>query len=143
MASDVVGRGEQLVRTEFRGTVKVDRRRRLVGRERDDPLDAGIKGRLDHILGAHDIRFDALERVVFRGGNLFQRRGMDYELDAFHGAPEPIDVAHIPDEIPQRRMLRDRKPLLHLELFELVPRVNDDALECMLFEKGPDKLLSE
>jgi hypothetical protein len=143
-AFEVVGRNEQLIRTELGGPVQIDRRRRFVGAERHDLLDPLVQRRLNHILGAQDVGLDRLERIVLGRRHLFQGRGVDHQIDSLHGAAEPVPIAHVADEVPHLGVLFQRIHLLHFELLELVAGIDNYPPHVrVLLKQDLHHLLSE
>src|SRR5438445_678754 len=53
------------------------------------------------VLGSVDVGADALERVVFGGGDMLQRGRMHDDVDLAHRHVEPIAVTHVADEEAQ------------------------------------------
>ena len=122
----VVAGDEQLVGGQLRGAVQVDRAGRLVGGERDHLLHAGVDGGLDDVLAAHDVGLDELERVVLRGVDLLERRGVHDVVDVVHRAQQPALVADVADEPAQARVVAEQLP--DLVLLELVAGEDDQSL---------------
>ena len=140
LASQVVGRDEQLVRAQFGGAVEIDRADRLVGGERNHSLDALVQAGVDDVLGADDVGLDAFNRVVFGGGHLLEGGRVNHDIDALESAFETVAVAHVADEEAQ---LTVREALRHLVLLELVARIDDDAGGPMLGEQPAHECLAE
>ncbi|MCU0793104.1 MAG: hypothetical protein MUE42_09715, partial [Opitutaceae bacterium] len=69
----------------------------LVGGEGDDAADLGVEAGVDEVLGAEDVGLDALEGVVFGGGDLLEGGGVDDDVDALESAAEALLVADIAD----------------------------------------------
>ena len=61
-------------------------------------IDAGI----DDVLGADHIGLDALDRIVFGRRDLLQRGGVHDDVDAGESPVQPLAVANVADEEPQR-----------------------------------------
>src|SRR6266545_299019 len=108
---------EELLRAELGGAVEIEGATGLVGTHADYPLDPLVDGGVDHVLGAEHVGLDGLERVVLAGGDLLQRRRVEHDVHAVHGAQEPLAVAHVADEEAQRRIAEARH---HLRLLQLV-----------------------
>ncbi len=70
------------------------------------------------------VGLDALHRVVFGGGHLLQRGGVDDDSRTPACAAQPLGVAHVADEVAQAT--GSVKLLLHLVLLQLVARVDDE-----------------
>lgn len=144
VAADVVCGDEEFVGAKLGGPVEVDGRGGFVGAQRDDSLHADGHGGFDDILRSKHIGLDTLEGIVFGGGDLLERGGMDDGIDAFHGEAETIAVAHIANEEAKIRILRGGIVLVHLELLQFVAGVDDDAANVgMLAEQDFDEFFPE
>ena len=117
---------EHLVGAQLGRAVKIDGVGRLVGAEGDDAFDIVVDGAVDDVLGAEDVGFDELKRVVLGGRHLLERGGVDDEIDALHRAFEARQVAHVAEEEAELCLLLGREVAFHLELFEFIPAVHDD-----------------
>ena len=129
LATDVVGRGEQLVRAELGRTVQIDRGGRLVSRQRDDTRHVRIQARLDQVLGTEYVGLDAFKRIVLGGRHLLQRRGVDHNVDPLQCPTNPVSIAHVANEVTQLRIFLGRENLRHLELLKLVSREDDQTFD--------------
>src|SRR6185503_1972768 len=139
-ARDVVRGNEQLVGSELRCAIEVDRVRGLVGRKRNDLVDAGCQRRMEHILRAVYVRLDALHRVIFGRGHLLQSGRVYDVVNLSHRLDQAIPVAHVSNEVTHAVLM---KLVLHLRLFQLIPRINDDFRRSIALEYRPDVLPPE
>jgi hypothetical protein len=132
-ALDVVRGDEELVADELRRAVEVDRRRCLVGRQRDDPFDPGIERSVDDVLCASDVGLDELLRVVLARGDLLQRRRVHDRVDALEGASDPRTIADVAEEEAQgpTTVLDDVVLTRHLGLLQLVTGEDDEPLQVV------------
>src|SRR5262249_7755301 len=74
-----------------------------------------------------------LERIVFGGRDLLQRRRVHDYVDTVERAVQPFTVADVTDEIPQHGRV---EALLHLVLLQLVPTVDDEAPQVESLARG-------
>ena len=81
-----IARDKQLVGDQLGRAVKIDRTARLVGRQRDDALNALVDASVDHVHRADDVGLHAFERIVFGGRHDLQSRGMNHVINAVEGA---------------------------------------------------------
>src|ERR1035437_4891355 len=132
---------EEFVAHELRGAVEIDGAGGLVRAQRDDPLNLAIKGRIDDVLCAVDVCLDGLEGVVLGGRNLFERGGMDDDVNAVERPGQPLTISHVADEEPQPRIGPDL--LLELVLLEFVTAEYDDSPRRMPLEDRLDEGASE
>ena len=139
-AGHIIGGHKELVGAEFGGAIEIDRVGGLVGGEGDDLLHAIVQGCLDYVFGAAHIGLDALHGVVFGGRHLLERGGMDHIIDTMHGHIQPLGIPNIADEVTHAWLI---ERLLHFELLEFVPRIDDDLLWVISSQYGGDKLLAE
>lgn len=137
---EVVAGDEDLVGAELGGPVEVDGVGGLVRREGDHPLHVVFQGGGDDVGRAVDVGLDTFHRIVLRGGNLLERRGVDDEIDALHGQRKPRSVADIAEKIAHHRR---RKLLLHLKLLQLIPGIDDEPPGLVTIEHGAYEGLSE
>ena len=80
-----------------------------------------------------DIGLDGLPGIILTGGNLFQCCRMDHVIHAVQGAPEPCLIPHIPDEKAELIVrVQSLELILHLELLELIPGIDDQLLRIVL-----------
>ena len=114
---------EELVRSELGSAVEIDRAARLVGGKRHRAFHFLIDARVDQVHRAVDVRFHALERVVFGRRHDLRCRGMHHVLDAIERAVQALLVAYIADEEAHARV--GAVGLRHLPLLHLVARVDD------------------
>ena len=137
----VVAGDEELVGGELGRAVEVDRGGRLVGGQRDDPLDAGVDAGLDDVLRADDVRLHELPRVVLGGVDLLERGCVDDVVDAVHGPVEAVAVADVADEPAQPRVVAEQ--LAALVLLELVAAEDHDPLGVVVLQGLGDERLAE
>ena len=109
-----VAGGEEFVRTQFGGAVKIDGTGGLVRTEGHHPLDLLVGGYIDDVFRAHDVSLHGLEGVVLGGRHLFEGGGVDDVIDPVEGPVEPLFIPDIPDEVTHARVVILRKPLGHL-----------------------------
>ena len=69
----------------------------LVGGQADDALHARVNGGVQDIVRADDVRLHGLHREELAGGHLFQRCRVEDVIDAGHGIPDGLRVAHVAD----------------------------------------------
>ena len=69
----------------------------LVGGQADDALHARVNGGVQDIVRADDVRLHGLHREELAGGHLFQRCRVEDVVDAGHGIPDGLRVAHVAD----------------------------------------------
>ena len=69
----------------------------LVGGQADHPLDVGLDGRVQHVVGALDVGAHRLHGEKLAGGHLLQRRRVEDVVHAGHHVPQALDVAHVAD----------------------------------------------
>lgn len=72
---------------------------------------------------------DELHRVVLGRRHLLERCSVHHRVDAVQCAEQAIAIAHVADEVAQRRVALDGKLLRHLELLEFVAAENDQSLD--------------
>src|SRR6478752_4654276 len=137
----VVAEDEELVGGQLGRAVEVDRRARLVGRERDDLLDAGVDARLDDVLATEDVGLDELVRVVLARVDLLEGGGVHDVVGAVHGPAEAVEVADVTDEPAQARVVVEQ--LTDLPLLQLVTAVDDDPLGVVVVEHLADERLAK
>ena len=111
----------------------------FVGGQADDTLNARVNGGVQHIVGADDVRLHSLHREELAAGHLFQRRCVENVVDAGHGVPDGLRVAHIADvELDLARVLRvlGLQLVAHIVLLLLVAGENADFADI-----GGEKML--
>ena len=106
-------------------------------------LDIAVDGGIDDVGGAHDVRANHLERVVLRGRDLLQGRGMDDHVHAVEGAVEPVAVADVADKEAQVAMPLLGEEVAHLKLLQLVAAEDDQLLRPVVAEHDLRELLAE
>jgi len=106
------------------------------------PLLVTFVGALWGITGPSYWRDEAATLVAVQRpfGQLLRMLG---NIDAVHGAIEPVAVAHVADKIAHAGIPLFIKLLTHIELLQLVPTKNDEFSRSMVFEHGGEKLLTE
>jgi len=93
--------------------------KKLIADKRFADVDAYAGHIIDQavdVLRTQDIRLDRLERVIFGSRHLFKRSGVNHGINALHGTFEPVFVADITDEKPDRWKILLRVMLGHLKL---------------------------
>src|SRR5262252_1741344 len=110
---------EHLFGAQFRRAIQVDWIYRLVGAERQNPLDALIDGGIDHVAATHDVGLDSLKRVVLASRHLLERSRVNHDRHSGEGPLQAIDIAHVPEEITQAGMIKTGR--LHFVLLQFVP----------------------
>ena len=70
---------------------------RLVGRETDDALHPLINSSGQHIIRTDNVSAYRLHGEELAGGHLFQRCRVEDVVDAGHGIPDGLRVAHVAD----------------------------------------------
>ena len=110
----MVSGNEELVSGELRGTVEIDRTRCLIGRERHDLLYARLDRREHHVLGAEDVSFDVLHRVVLSGVYLLKGGRVHDVVDTMQGQLEPLAITNVADKEADPKIIAIG--LLHLVL---------------------------
>src|SRR5680860_672116 len=65
--------------------------------------------------------------------DVYKRQGMHHCVNALHRPPEPVLVAHIPDEVAELGVVARWKVLGHLVLLELVSGVDDHPGDPWVF----------
>jgi hypothetical protein len=65
---------------------------------------------------------------------------MYHVIDAPKRHFQTIGIANVTDKVPDRRMLRRRKILPHIKLFQLIPAVYDQAFGLVSFQHNLDEL---
>ena len=87
---------------------------------------------------------DRFGRIVFAGGNLFERGRVDDIIHALHCALQSFLVAHITDEETHDfRVFPVRGLVGHHELLELIAGIHNDLLRAVMLQHIPDKTMSE
>ncbi len=76
---------------------RVDRISRFIGRKAYDALDSFVDSRCEDIVGSEDVGFDGFKGEEFTGGNLLQRSGVEYVIDAVHRIPDRSNIADVAD----------------------------------------------
>ena len=95
---DLRPRADDLFGDRFRHAHRVDRVRRLVGREEDDAFDLILDRRRDDVVGPDHVRANGLHREELAGWDLFERRGVKDVVRAEHRVADGVDVSDVPDE---------------------------------------------
>ena len=67
-------------------------------------LHVAVDGRVDEIGAAEHVGLDHFDGIVLSRWHLLERRSMNDDIDAVHSAVEPVAVAHVADEVAQRRI---------------------------------------
>ena len=98
---------------------------------------------MDHVFRAGDVGADAFGGIVLGGRHVLKRGGVDHHFDIAHRHAQTLGVAHVADEVAQRIVLRNRQFLLHLELLELVARIDHDALGLVALQHGLHEAAAE
>src|SRR3989338_947819 len=97
-----VCREEELFRHELRDAEHAFGLRRLIGGNTDDMRNTRGAGNFDDILGPDDIGLYRFERIVFAQGDVLERRGVEHDIDSFHGERQSLFVADISDDKADR-----------------------------------------
>jgi hypothetical protein len=121
--------------------VEVDGAGGLVGRQRHDPLHAGVDGGVDDVLRAADVGLDVLERVVLGRVDLLEGGGVDDVVDVVERAIQTGPIADVADEEAQARVVAEHPA--HLELLELVTAEDDETPQIVLVEQAARERLAE
>ena len=111
----------------------------LVGGQADDPLDPGINGGVQHIVGADDVGLHRLHGEELAGRNLLQGGGMEDVVHAGHCVPDGLRVAHVADvELDLAGLFRvfGLQLMAHIVLLFFIAGENAD-----LFQVGIQKML--
>ena len=109
----------------------------LVGGQADHALDAGVDGGVQDIVRADDIGLHGLHGEKLAGGDLLQRRGVEYVVDAGHGVPDGLGIADIADvEFDLFGVLRvaGLQLVAHIVLLFLVTGEDADLLQIGIQE---------
>src|SRR5207248_4701264 len=96
-----VGLHKQLLRYQLGGAIQVDGPRGFVSAQGQYFFDGAIQGRVDDVARAIDVGRHGFDGVVFAGWHLLHGSRVDHNIDTVKGALETIEVAHVPDEVPQ------------------------------------------
>ncbi len=121
---------EELLGTQLRRAVEVDRVDCFVRAKGQHAFDPAIDGRLDDIAGPHDVGEHRLEWVVFAGRHLLEGRRVHHDVDPLHGPPQAIDVPHVAQKKTHGGMAEDaslHSTLTHLVLLKLVAAENNQS----------------
>ena len=109
----------------------------LVGGQADHALDAGVDGGVQDIVRADDVGLHGLHGEKLAGGDLLQRRGVEYVVDAGHGVPDGLGIADIADvELHLLGVLRvaGLQLVAHIVLLFLVTGEDADLLQVRVKE---------
>ena len=108
---------------------------RLVGGQADHALDAGVDGGVQDIVRADDVGLHGLHGEKLAGGNLLQRRGVEYVVDTGHGIPDGLGIADVTDvELHLFGVLRvaGLQLVAHIVLLLLVAGEDADLLQIRI-----------
>ena len=89
--------GDDVFHQSLGNAHRVDRVRRLVGRQADDALDAAVDRRVEHVVRALYVGADGFHREELAGRHLLQSRRMEHIVDAPHGVLDGLGVADVAD----------------------------------------------
>ena len=143
-ATNVICSSKEFIACEFGRTIKVDWSTSLVGRECDNILySTGKCGRND-ILGTIDIGLDTFVRIILSSINLLDGGSMDNDIHSLTSLHHTFAVSNITNEVTKLGEFILRPNLLHIELFQLTTRIDDDFLNFGIITKNYlNKFLSE
>src|SRR3546814_7146522 len=80
----------------------------------------------------------------FKLNTAYEMRISDWSSDVCSsGLVQAVGIAHVADEVAQRRVGVGRQADAHLELLQLVAREDDDAARLIALEHRADELLPE
>ncbi len=136
-----IGLHKHLLRAQLGGAVEIDRIHRLVGRERQNATHALIDSRIDDVAAAHNVGLDRFKRVVLASRHLLERRRVHHHRHPRERPLQPLDVPHVPDEIPHAGMIEARRP--HFMLLQLVAAEHHQPLRVVVAQHDLDELLPE
>ena len=123
----------------------IDRIGRLVGRQTDHRLHAGLDGGRQHVVRTDHVGPDRLHREELARGHLFQRRSMEDIVGAGHGRADALqrpDIADIELDLVGDIGIFGLILVPHIVLFLLVARENADFRDIRA-EETPQHRISE
>ncbi len=97
----MVAGDKQFIGAQLGRAVEIDGINGLVGRERDNFFDLLINTRVDNVFRSDHIGFDAFDRIVLGGRNLFERRGMYHDIDARKRPIQALAVTNVTNKETQ------------------------------------------
>jgi hypothetical protein len=123
------------------GAVKVCGMNGLVSAQSHYSANAAIHGSINHVFTSNDVRLNRLKWVMFACRNLLERAACPTSVNSRKGAFQALRIAHISEEIPQRRVIQTASS--HFVLFQFVTTEDDQLLTAIFVKHDFDKPSAE
>jgi hypothetical protein len=136
-----IGLDEQFFGNELSGSVEVRRIDGLIGAEGENVGDTGVERGVDDVAGSIDIGLDRFDGIVFTGGHLLKRGGMDNDVHLLEGATQADAVSNVSDEVAKRWMVEAGDP--HFMLLQLITAEDNELLRVKFTQHDLGEFFTE